>query len=108
MAERIMRYRKPADAWCDALPLGNGRLGAMAYGHTRVERIQLNEDSESRSWRRRKQAAIDRLAGASREAKMVALGDKLSNMRAIARDYRVKGDALWHIFHAPGGRADHA
>lgn len=40
-----MRYSRPADAWCDALPLGNGRLGAMVYGHTRVERIQLNEDS---------------------------------------------------------------
>ena len=40
-----MRYTRPADAWCDALPLGNGRLGAMVYGHTRVERIQLNEDS---------------------------------------------------------------
>ena len=45
MSECKMRYRKPADAWCDALPLGNGRLGAMVYGHTRVERFQLNEDS---------------------------------------------------------------
>ncbi len=40
-----LRYRRGADAWCDALPLGNGRLGAMIYGHTRVDRIQLNEDS---------------------------------------------------------------
>ncbi len=40
-----MWYTRPADAWCDALPLGNGRLGAMVYGHTKVERIQLNEDS---------------------------------------------------------------
>ena len=40
-----MVYRQPADEWCDALPLGNGRLGAMVYGHTAVERIQLNEDS---------------------------------------------------------------
>ena len=40
-----MRYLRAADAWCDALPLGNGRLGAMVYGHTRVDRIQLNEDS---------------------------------------------------------------
>lgn len=70
--------------------------------------IQLTEDGRQKTWRERKQAAIDRLAATSREAKMVALGDKLSNMRAIARDYRVKGDALWHIFHAPGGRADHA
>ncbi|MGI6173647.1 MAG: glycosyl hydrolase family 95 catalytic domain-containing protein [Christensenellales bacterium] len=41
----IMMYDKPADAWCDALPMGNGRLGAMLYGHTRVDRVQLNEDS---------------------------------------------------------------
>ena len=57
--------------------------------------------SEEDSWRARKQAAIDRLAAAPRDAKIVALGDKLSNMRAIARDYAVKGDELWKIFHAP-------
>ena len=56
--------------------------------------------SEEDSWHGRKQAAINRLSRASREAKMVALGDKLSNMRAIARDYAVQGDALWNIFHA--------
>lgn len=58
------------------------------------------EGPEKDSWRFRKQAAIDRLARASRDAKMVALGDKLSNMRAIARDYAVKGEELWKIFHA--------
>ena len=55
--------------------------------------------SEEDSWHARKQAAIERLSRASRDAKMVALGDKLSNMRAIARDYAVQGDALWSIFH---------
>lgn len=63
--------------------------------------------SETDSWRGRKQAAIERLAKASHDAKIVALGDKLSNMRAIARDYAQKGDALWSIFHAPGGKPDH-
>lgn len=63
--------------------------------------------SEEDSWRLRKQAAIDRLAGASRDSKIVAMGDKLSNMRAICRDYRRQGDALWSIFHAPGGKPDH-
>ena len=63
--------------------------------------------SEEASWRSRKQAAIDRLAAAPYDSKLVALGDKLSNMRAIARDYRVQGDSLWSIFHAPGGKADH-
>ena len=56
--------------------------------------------SEEDSWHARKQAAIDRLAQAPRDAKIVAMGDKLSNMRAIARDYAVMGDALWNIFHA--------
>ncbi len=56
--------------------------------------------SEEDSWHSRKRAAIERLARASHDAKIVALGDKLSNMRAIARDYAVKGDELWNIFHA--------
>ncbi len=55
--------------------------------------------SEEDSWHARKQIAINRLARASREAKMVALGDKLSNMRAIARDYAIRGDKLWSLFH---------
>ena len=55
--------------------------------------------SEEDSWHDRKQAAIDRLAAASLDAKIVALGDKLSNMRAIWRDYQVKGDEIWKIFH---------
>ena len=56
--------------------------------------------SEEDSWHARKQAAMDRLARAPHDAKIVAMGDKLSNMRAIARDYAMKGDALWNIFHA--------
>ena len=56
--------------------------------------------SEEDSWHDRKQAAIDRLSHASHDAKIVALGDKLSNMRAIARDYAQQGDALWDLFHA--------
>ena len=62
--------------------------------------------SEEDSWHARKRAAIERLASASRDAKIVALGDKLSNMRAIARDYSVMGDSLWNIFHAKDPR-DH-
>ncbi len=63
--------------------------------------VMIQGLSEEDSWRARKQAAIDRLAGAPRDAKIVALGDKLSNMRAIARDYAMMGDELWKIFHAP-------
>lgn len=55
--------------------------------------------SEEASWHARKQAAIDRLARAPHDSKIVALGDKLSNMRAIARDYEEIGDAIWNLFH---------
>lgn len=38
-------YNNPASQWNEALPVGNGRLGAMVYGRTETELIQLNEDS---------------------------------------------------------------
>jgi len=38
-------YDKPASVWTEALPLGNGRLGAMVYGTPSVEQIQLNEET---------------------------------------------------------------
>lgn len=38
-------YNEPAEDWNSALPLGNGRLGAMVFGNIRRERIQLNEES---------------------------------------------------------------
>ena len=55
--------------------------------------------SEEDSWHDRKQAAIDRLRDASHDAKIVAMGDKLSNMRTIYRDHQMIGDDLWNIFH---------
>lgn len=55
--------------------------------------------SEEESWKERKQFAIDRLKKLSRDGKIVALGDKLSNARAILRDYHEKGDKIWDIFH---------
>ncbi|USX14010.1 glycoside hydrolase family 95 protein [Oxalobacteraceae bacterium OTU3CAMAD1] len=38
-------YQRPAGAWVEALPVGNGRLGAMCFGRVAQERIQLNEDT---------------------------------------------------------------
>lgn len=38
-------YTQPASAWQEALPVGNGRLGAMIFGGVRRDRIQLNEDT---------------------------------------------------------------
>src|SRR5215471_6788238 len=41
----VLWYDKPATQWVEALPVGNGRLGAMVFGGTENERLQLNEDT---------------------------------------------------------------
>jgi len=38
-------YSKPASQWLEALPIGNSHLGAMVYGGTKTEQIQLNEET---------------------------------------------------------------
>lgn len=43
--ELSLWYNEPAEDWTEALPIGNGRLGAMVFGRTDEERIQLNEES---------------------------------------------------------------
>ncbi len=73
-----LRYNNPAEVWRDAMPLGNGRLGAMVYGHTGQERIQLNDDS---LW-----------SGSFQDRNNPSLKDKLSEIRQLV----LSGD----IFHA--------
>jgi alpha-L-fucosidase 2 len=41
----VLWYDKPATQWVEAVPLGNGRLGAMVFGGVPAERLQLNEDT---------------------------------------------------------------
>ena len=52
------------------------------------------------AWHMRKADSLDRISRAPREAQIVVLGDKLSNMRAIARDAEINGDYLWSTFRA--------
>lgn len=76
------------------------RIANLVHAESdQIDGVLFNGENEEETWHARKQAAIDRLAAAPHDAKIVAMGDKLSNMRAIARDYAVKGDALWNIFH---------
>jgi len=44
-AATVLWYARPAAKWAEALPVGNGRLGAMVFGRTDTERIQLNEQT---------------------------------------------------------------
>lgn len=62
--------------------------------------------SNGGTWRSHKQATLDRLAAAPHDAKIAAIGDKLSNLRTLALDYQAMGDELWNRFHAPKGKED--
>ena len=72
-----------------------------------TETDQLFSADKALTWHQRKQESLNRLASASRDAMIVALGDKLSNMRGIAQDYAVLGDELWQRFNVKT-KADHA
>ena len=50
------------------------------------------------TWQLRKQETLDRLSNASEPIQMIALGDKLSNLRAINHDFTMLGDQFWQRF----------
>jgi alpha-L-fucosidase 2 len=60
--ENVLWYRQPASVWEEALPVGNGRLGAMVHGGIKRELLELNDDT---IWSRGSLTAYDR-AGAYR------------------------------------------
>ena len=69
---------------------------------TRVANIVKKEtvfDDGTKPWRERKSNSINNVKNGSIESKIVALGDKLSNLRAIHMDYIDIGDKLWERFH---------
>ena len=41
----VLTYDKPSEVWTDALPVGNGHIGAMIYGDATAEHLQLNENT---------------------------------------------------------------
>lgn len=54
---------------------------------------------KSLSWLIRKEKFIEHLETAPIQSQTVCMSDKVSNLRAMARDYRDKGDSMWEIFH---------
>jgi alpha-L-fucosidase 2 len=77
-------YRQPAANWNEALPIGNGRLGAMVFGGVETERLQLNEDTVWAGEKRDRQnpagpaavPEIRRLLFAGKAVEAEALADK--------------------------------
>lgn len=54
---------------------------------------------ESETWKQRKEETIAHLKSADLETRIVCLGDKLSNIRAIERDYEKLGEEFWNRFN---------
>ena len=94
-------YRAPANEWNEALPVGNGRLGAMVFGGTASERIQLNEDSlwDGYPMERNNPEALDALAevrrllfaGKNEEATRLA-GEKMMGIPERIKSYQSLAD----------------
>ena len=80
----------------EAMTIAASRFGERVASFVETESDDL---SSGDTWHEKKRKSAARLASASREAKIVALGDKLSNMRAIARDYAARGEDFWNLFH---------
>jgi alpha-L-fucosidase 2 len=93
-------YLKPAKEWTEALPVGNGRLGAMVFGGVKTERLQLNEDTvwAGQPIERDRKGAYEHLAEARRlifEGKY-ALGQEVIQREFMSprliRSYQTLGD----------------
>src|SRR3954452_9357639 len=44
-SDLVLWYRKPAEKWVEALPIGNGRIGGMIHGTVDEERVELNDNT---------------------------------------------------------------
>lgn len=66
----------------------------------RVTAFVMEEtEDKTKSWKERKAATLKHLETASRDSKILILGDKLSNLRCTARDCMAIGDKVWDRFN---------
>ena len=90
------------------LPDGNGGMRpvtradiAERFGERTADLVAAHSEDKDMSWEERKTLALQELEAADDDLQNLILADKLSNMRAIARDFKAVGDDLWKRFHAP-------
>lgn len=104
-------YTKPAESWIEALPLGNGRMGAMIYGQPFEGTVQMNEESIVYG------GPIDRLNPDARDylpviQRLISEGKiaeaeelevyALSGIPQSERPYQTMGDLFYRIEHKDG------
>lgn len=68
------------------------------FGRRVADLVLAESEDKSKSWLERKEATIRHLAEASREVRLICLGDKVSNLRSTAADGILKGEAVWQKF----------
>ena len=79
------------------------RVAALVVSETENKREDLPPEQ---TWRIRKEESLQRLRSADDVSiPMLWLGDKLSNVRAIYRDFRIEGNAVWERFHQSDSKA---
>lgn len=96
----VIWYQQPAGEWTEALPVGNGSLGAMVFGGVEEERLQLNEDTmwagspmdrdKKGNWKYLEKARELSFAGKYLEAERM-MHEKFQSERWI-RSYQTLGD----------------
>ncbi len=72
------------------------KIAELVAHESENKRPDLPKES---SWRIRKEEQLDAIEDAPIEAKMIMLGDKLSNIRSSLRDFNEIGDAMWEKFN---------
>lgn len=105
--DQILWYEQAASVWEEALPVGNGRIGAMVFGNPTKERLQLNDDS---LWP--KDLGWDHPEGTPEDLKEIRrllflgeiqkvdslLVEKFSN-KTLVRSHQTLGDLILHFDH---------
>ncbi len=101
----VLFFDQPAAAWPDALPVGNGRLGAMVFGNPAHERLQLNEETV---WDGERRDRSNPQASRTPEVRALLMAGKVHEAEALAAEvmmgvpvrlpvYQTLGD-LWLDF----------
>lgn len=103
-------YAQPAQEWTEALPVGNGRLGAMVFGRTGDERIQLNEETVWEGYARDTTnpkalevlPEVRRLLFEGKNAEATTLAENMMGEPQRIKSYQTLGDLV--LSFAPPGQ----
>ncbi|WP_224995742.1 glycoside hydrolase N-terminal domain-containing protein [Cesiribacter sp. SM1] len=98
--ELSLWYNQPASEWNEALPVGNGRLGAMVFGNVASERLQLNEESV---WVGKPADFVNPKAKASLpEVRALLFAGKYAEAVKLAQDNMMGDKQVWSTYQTLG------